>query len=91
MKWTYRNGDVELTPSYNLGSESLALTGAYVFDEENRAKATYDVSSQAASLQWVNSSGAGGGGDLRVTATTNLSDAKQVPSMLIEKTWSIES
>lgn len=91
VKWTYRNGDVEVTPSYNLGTESLALTTAYVLDAENRCKATYDVNSQAASLQWINSSGAGGGGDLRVTARTNLSDAKQMPSMLIEKNWTIET
>ena len=91
VKWTYRSGDMEITPSYNLGSESLALAGSYVVDSENRLKATYDVNSQAASLQWVNSSGAGGGGDLRVTARANLNDAKQVPSMLIEKTWSVDA
>lgn len=46
------------------------------------------------SLQWVNSSGAGGGGDLRITARANLADAnsaKQMPTMLVEKTWSMDT
>eukprot|EP00889_Picochlorum_renovo_P001513 jgi/Picre1/28543/NNA_003945.t1 len=44
-------------------------------------------------LEWTNTSGSGGGGDLKVTAKANLADsdsAKQMPTMLIEKTWTID-
>lgn len=93
LKWTHRNGDLELTPAYNLGSEALSVEAAYSIDEENRLKATYDLSTNDASLQWTNSSGAGGGGDLRVTARANLADGnatKQVPQLLLEKTWDLD-
>lgn len=93
LKWTHRNGDIEFTPAYNLGSEALSIEAAYTVDEENRLKLNYNVATNNASLQWTNSSGAGGGGDLRITAQANLADgdtAKQVPRLLLEKTWDLD-
>jgi hypothetical protein len=83
--------DLELTPSYNLGSESLSVKACYTLDAENKLEATYDVGSNDASLQWRNNSGLGGDGELRVTARANMSDAvKQVPSLLVEKTFGVD-
>jgi len=94
LKWTYRSGDMELTPAYNLGTESLSVDASYNIDDENRLKVGYCMNTNMGSLEWVNSAGTGGGGDLRITARANLADsntAKQMPTMLIEKTWSMDS
>jgi len=93
VKWTYTSGDFEVSPAYNLGTESLSLAGTYQLDDDNKLKVAYDLNSNLGSLEWTNSSGAGGGGDLKVTAKANLADsetAKQMPTMLIEKTWTID-
>lgn len=93
LKWTYRSGDIQVTPAYNLGTESLSVEGRYTVDSENNLKATYDMNSNMGTLEWVNSSGAGGGGDLRITARANLADAdsaKQMPTLLVEKTWDMD-
>jgi hypothetical protein len=93
VKWTYKSGDLELSPSYNLGSESLSVSGSYQVDVDNRLKLNYDLNSSDASLEWTNTSGSGGGGDLVVTASTNLADsnsAKQMPTIKLEKTWTID-
>jgi hypothetical protein len=93
VKWTYSSGDFEISPSYNLGNESLSLSGTYQVDDDNSLKVDYDLNTSNASLEWTNSSGAGGGGDLKVTAKSNLADsnsAKQMPTLLIEKTWTID-
>ena len=94
LKWTYRSGDYEVTPMYNLGTESLGVIGSYTIDSENRLRASYDLNSNMGSIQWTNASGAGiGGGDLRITASANLADAdsaKQMPTLLVEKTWSMD-
>eukprot|EP00890_Picochlorum_soloecismus_P004763 jgi/Picsp_1/5288/NSC_02650-R1_oep24_pea ame: full=outer envelope pore protein chloroplastic ame: full=chloroplastic outer envelope pore protein of 24 kda len=93
VKWTYTSGDFEVSPAYNLGTESLSLSGVYQVDDDNKLKVSYDMNTNLGSLEWTNSAGAGGGGDLKVTAKANLSDsdsAKQMPTMLIEKTWSID-
>jgi hypothetical protein len=94
LKWTHRNGDLSVTPAFNLGSESLSLDASYAVDAENSVRARYDMNSNMGELRWTNSSGAGGGGDLCVTARANLADsasAKQMPTMLVEKTWSVEN
>ena len=94
VSWTYSSGDLELTPSYNLGSEALSVAATYQVDGDNSVKLNYDLNSSDASLEWTNSSGSGGGGDLVVTATTNLADsnaAKQMPPIKLEKTWTIDS
>ncbi len=93
LKWTYRSGDYEVTPSYNLGTESLAVRGKYTIDAENALSVKYCMNSNNAEATWTNSSGAGGGGDLRVTARANLADAdsaKQMPTLLLEKTWGMD-
>lgn len=93
VKWTYTSGDLELSPAYNLGTESLSISGKYQVDDDNSLKLDYDMNSSNATLEWTNTSGSGGGGDLRVTAKTNLADsnsAKQMPTMVIEKTWTID-
>ena len=93
VEWTYTSGDFEISPAYDLGTESLSVSGTYQVDDDNKLKATYDMNSNLGSLEWTNSSGAGGGGDLKVTAKANLADstsAKQMPTMLIEKTWTID-
>ena len=93
LKWTYRSGDIQVTPAYNLGTESLSVEGKYTVDAENNLRATYCMNSNMGSLEWVNSSGAGGGGDLRVTARANLADAdsaKQMPTLLIEKNFDLD-
>jgi len=85
---------MELTPAYNLGTESLSVDASYNIDDENRLKVGYCMNTNMGSLEWVNSAGTGGGGDLRITARANLADsntAKQMPTMLIEKTWSMDS
>lgn len=94
LKWTHVRDDLEITPSYNLGTESLGLAAAYRVDDENRLKATYCMNSNVGTLEWTNSAGTGGGGDLRITASANLADAdsaKQVPTLKIEKTWNIDA
>jgi hypothetical protein len=94
VSWTYSSGDLELTPSYNLGSEALSVGATYQVDGDNSVKLNYDLNSSDASLEWTNTSGSGGGGDLVVTATTNLADsnaAKQMPTIKLEKTWTIDS
>lgn len=93
LKYTYRQGDLEVTPMYNMGTETASLTGTYTIDAENKLEVGYDMNSNMGSLCWTNSSGTGGGGDIRVTARANLADsnaAKQMPTMLIEKTWSVD-
>jgi hypothetical protein len=93
VKWTYTSGDLELSPAYNLGSESLSVGAKYSVDADNSLKINYDLNSSDASLEWTNTAAAGGGGDLVVTATTNLADsnaAKQMPTIKLEKTWTID-
>jgi len=93
VKWTYSSGDLEVSPAYNLGSESLSISGTYQVDGDNKLKVNYDLNSSDASVEWTNTSGSGGGGDLVVTATTNLADtnsAKQMPTIRLEKTWTID-
>ena len=93
VKWTYTSGDLEISPAYNLGSESLSLSGTYQVDDDNKLKLTYDMNTSNGTLEWTNTSGSGGGGDLKVTAKANLADsntAKQMPTMVIEKTWTID-
>lgn len=93
LKWTHRRDDLELTPCYNLGTESLSVEAAYRVDDENKLKVNYCMNSNMGTLEWTNSSGTGGGGDLRITARANLADAdaaKQVPTLMIEKTWNMD-
>jgi len=93
VKWTYTSGDLEISPAYNLGSESLSVSGTYQVDDDNKLKLTYDMNTSNGTLEWTNTSGSGGGGDLKVTAKANLADsntAKQMPTMVIEKTWTID-
>ena len=93
VKWTYSSGDFEIAPAYNLGTESLSVSGTYQVDDDNKLKVGYDMNTSHGTLEWTNTSGSGGGGDLKVTAKANLADsdsAKQMPTMLIEKTWTID-
>lgn len=84
---------MEVSPAYNLGTESLSVTGTYNVDADNRLKVGYCMNSNVGSLEWTNSSGAGGGGDLRITARSDLSSAdsaKSMPTVMVEKCWSID-
>jgi len=94
LMWTHRAGDIEVTPSYNLGTESAALRASYRVDAENALRVGYCMNTNAGILSWTNTSGAGGGGALRVSARANLADAdsaKQMPTLLIEKTWAVDN
>lgn len=94
LKYTYCQGDLEVSPMYNLGTETLSISGIYTVDAENKLEAQYDMNSNMGTLLWTNSSGTGGGGDLKITARANLADAnsaKQMPTLLIEKTWSVDA
>ena len=94
LKWTHRQGDLEITPSFNLGTESAAVDATYTVDAENSLRAKYCMNSNVGELAWTNSSGAGGGGDVKITARANLADtnsAKQVPTLLVEKSWAIDN
>lgn len=94
FKWSYRRDDITVEPSFNMANESLACTAWYTVDDDNKLKAHYDLHTQHGWVQWVNNGALGGGGELKVTARANLENkdsAKQMPTILVEKTWTIDN
>ncbi len=60
-------------------------------DDENRLRCVYENHNRNAHLEWINSSGTGGGGDLKVCATMNLDDGmNKMPTLRVEKVWDLD-
>lgn len=89
LGYVHRQKDFEIEPRYNFSTESVSCGVTYKMDDENKLRAIFDVNSNEGSLQWTNSGGLGGDGDLRVTARATLDKdgMKQMPAVMIEKTW----
>lgn len=90
LKWRWSRDDLSLEPGYDFGTESVFAEMRYKLDDENRLRARYDMHSNDAMLEWLNSSGMGGGGDLRVRANMNLDDMGKMPTLRAEKSWDVD-
>ena len=92
VRWNYRHDDKwSFEPSYDFGTEAFAAKVNHNLDDENTVSARYDAHANTGSLEWRNHS-LGGPGELRVSATSSLSDdgLKQMPTIRASKVFDLE-
>ncbi|KAL6770101.1 hypothetical protein ACKKBG_A33600 [Auxenochlorella protothecoides x Auxenochlorella symbiontica] len=89
LRWSHRQGDFIVEPSFNLGTESAAITARYNLDLNNRVTAHLDLGTNVGVLAWINR---GVDGDLRVVARAELDkDSTQSrPTLTVSKTWTLD-
>lgn len=92
LKWVHTQKDFVIEPQFNLATESLSAAVTYKVDDDNKLKAIYDTKSNVGKLEWTNTGSLGGDGTLRITARSALDadSVKKMPTLMVEKTWSLE-
>lgn len=91
VKWRYTKDDLSVEPGYDFGTESVFGQLKYRLDDENRVCARMNMHTNMASLRWTNTSGMGGGGDMRITASMNMDDGLgKIPTVVAEKYWDVD-
>lgn len=91
VKWRYTHDDLTVEPGYSFGTEALFLDAKYKLDDENKVRAHMDMHNNMALLEWTNSSGVGGSGDMRVSARMCMDDGfNKIPSIRAEKMWTVD-
>lgn len=92
VKWSHTQKDFVIEPSFNFATESLSAAVTYRVDDENKLKANYDAKTNVGTLEWTNTGGLVGDGDLKITARSALDadSVKKVPTLMMEKTWSLD-
>lgn len=90
-RWSYRQGDFTVEPAFDLGLETAALTARYNVDLENQVCFHVDSGTNVGELAWRHRGGWTGDGDVRVVAKTSLDRTSWTrPSLLVEKTWTVD-
>lgn len=91
LRWRYTHDDLTVEPGYNFGTESLFAEVKYRLDDENRVRGHMCMHTNMATLEWINSSGMGGGGDMKVSARMCMDDGvKKMPTLRAEKLWTVD-
>jgi hypothetical protein len=91
MKWRYTKDDLSIEPGYNFGSESVFVDARYRMDDENRLRAVYEHGNKNAMLEWTNTSGMGGGGAMKMSASMCMDDGmKKMPTLRVQKDWDLD-